>query len=74
MTPRLPTLSSKKLIRVLEKSGFCQDHQTGSHVRLKHANGRVTVVPRHAKDIGRGLLSAILNQTGISRDEFRRLL
>jgi len=29
--PKLPVLTSKKLIKALEKMGFRLDHKTGSH-------------------------------------------
>lgn len=46
--PKLSAISSRALIRILEKLGFEQIHQKGSHVRLKHSDGRVTTVPMHA--------------------------
>lgn len=44
--PRLPTVTSRQLIQVLEKVGFENDHQTGSHVVLWRASdGARVVVP-----------------------------
>ena len=41
--------------------------QTGSHARLKHADGRVVTVPVHAgQDVGRGLLRKILRDADIT--------
>jgi len=52
--PALPTLKAGQVIRVLEKAGFEVARQRGSHVRLKHADGRVVTVPVHAgQDMGR---------------------
>ncbi len=67
---RLPTLSAKKLIKILQKKGFIEIRQVGSHKFFKHADGRTTVVPFHAqRDIGRGLLREILNETDIDASE-----
>ena len=39
----------------------------------RHQDGRVTTVPMHAnKDIGKGLLLAILKEIKIEREEFLR--
>ena len=45
--------------------------QKGSHRFYRHSDGRTTTV--HAnKDIGRGLLKAVLEETKIDREEFFR--
>jgi len=72
---RLPTLKPQRLIKILYKLGFAKIRQEGSHVFFKHSDGRTTVVPLHKnKDIGRGLLRAILNDIKISPKEFQKLL
>ena len=51
----LPMLTAREVIRALERAGFQVQRQTGSHARLKHADGRVVTVPVHAgQDVGRG--------------------
>ena len=55
--------------------GFDEVRQRGSHVYLKHPDGRATVVPFHVgRDIGRGLLKAILNEIDMNREEFLKHL
>ncbi|OGE34003.1 hypothetical protein A3H85_01170 [Candidatus Daviesbacteria bacterium RIFCSPLOWO2_02_FULL_40_8] len=72
--PKLSPISAKALIKLLEKQGFEVVHQKGSHVRLKHADGRRTTVPMHSgENVGVGLLRKILRDTNISRDEFEKL-
>ncbi|MBI2871628.1 MAG: type II toxin-antitoxin system HicA family toxin [Chloroflexi bacterium] len=72
---RLPTLSAQELIRALRKAGFQVSRQRGSHVMLRHADGRRTAVPVHrGEDLGRGIMSAILSETGISRRQLVELL
>jgi predicted RNA binding protein YcfA (HicA-like mRNA interferase family) len=51
--------------------------QKGSHIKLKKRldDGRVLTVPVPNHDvIGRKLLKVIINQAGLSRDEFLELL
>jgi predicted RNA binding protein YcfA (HicA-like mRNA interferase family) len=49
--------------------------QRGSHVRLRHSDGRVVTVPVHSgQDIGKGLLRKILRDAELSREEFINLL
>ncbi len=71
----LPMLTARQVIRALEKAGFQVQRQTGSHVRLKHADGRVVTVPVHAsQDVGRGLLRKILRDADITPAELLTLL
>jgi predicted RNA binding protein YcfA (HicA-like mRNA interferase family) len=65
----------KKVIQVLSKIGFEVIRQRGSHLILKHPDGRVTVVPIYAgEDIGRGLLLKIIKDAKISREQLLKLL
>lgn len=71
----LPMLTARRVIRALERAGFEVQRQTGSHVRLKHVDGRVVTVPVHAsQDIGRGLLRKILRDADITPADFLALL
>ena len=72
--PKLPVVSAKQLIKILDSLGFVETRQKGSHKFFKHQDGRVTSVPFHAGDLGKGLLRKILNQIEISPDEFRKLI
>ena len=68
---KLPLLSSKELCKFLEREGFECIRQKGSHRFYKHPDGRTTVVPVHSnKDIKRGLLKGILDEIGMSREDF----
>jgi len=42
--PKLPLLSSKKLLKILKKNGFEIDHTTGSHYILYNSTSRKRVV------------------------------
>lgn len=70
--PKLPVLSGRELIRLLQKAGFEVVRQKGSHVSLAKGEFR-TVVPLHDK-LARGTLRDILNQWGLSRDDLFNLM
>jgi len=61
-------------VQVDREIGFQMIHQKGSHVRYKHLDGRMTVVPIHAnEDLGKGLLLEILKQIKLDRQEYDEL-
>jgi predicted RNA binding protein YcfA (HicA-like mRNA interferase family) len=72
---KLPVLRADELIRALERAGFQIIRQKGSHVRMKHPDGRVVTVPVHlGRDIGRGLLRKILRDAELTREASIKLL
>jgi len=72
---RLPRLTGSEVVHVLQKAGFEVIRQRGSHIYMRHADGRATVVPVHkGEDLGSGILSKILRDAEISREEIHRLL
>lgn len=72
---KLPVVTGKQLIQALAEAGFIVSRVHGSHHFLRHDDGRTTTVPVHGKEaIGPGLLSKILRDTELSRDELIRLL
>ena len=75
MSPsRLPVLTARETIRVLERLGFVNTRRSpGSHLRFVHLDGRKTTVPVHpGKTIGRGLLRKILRDIEVTVEEFER--
>ena len=67
-------LPAKKVINALERIGFRQVRQKGSHLIMRHEDGRMTVVPIHKSDnIGPGLLLEIVKVAKISKEEFLNL-
>ena len=67
---QLPRLKGKGLVRALQKSGFAIVRTRGSHISLKHPDGRQTVVPVHAGEvIGPGLLRSILKDVKMTPQE-----
>ena len=72
---RLPTLTGRQLISALHKAGFEVLRVKGSHHFLRHSDGRCTVIPVHrGETIGPGLLSKILRDCDITRDDLLGLL
>ncbi len=59
-------MTPKKLIKLLERSGFVFVRQSGSHAIFKsEEKNKKVVVPIHNKDIPKGTLHAILKDAGI---------
>ncbi len=73
---KLPQISANELIKILEKIGFKIIRQKGSHVFLRHSDGRTTVVPNHpGEKLDRVLLNKILRKDiQTERVEFEKLL
>lgn len=73
---KLPVLTAKELIRILEKMGFSAVRQKGSHLFLRDGKGRTTLVPVHPTEtIDRGLLNKIIKKDlNISREEFLKYI
>lgn len=75
MSDKLPRLTAKELIRVLERKGWEHDRSRGSHHIYFHAATRRTLsVPVARRPMSIGTLARLLKDAEISRDELRRLL
>jgi predicted RNA binding protein YcfA (HicA-like mRNA interferase family) len=71
----LKPLPARKVLKILSILGFKIVRKRGSHVVLKHPDGRVTVVPVHAAEsIGPGLLLKIIKDAKLTKEEFMKLL
>jgi predicted RNA binding protein YcfA (HicA-like mRNA interferase family) len=73
LSEKLPVLSGKELVRALSKIGFVPVRQKGSHVFIRHPDGRRTVVPLH-KEINKSTLMDILSQSKLKKEELLKLL
>ena len=71
---RLPTLRPREVVRALEEAGFHRHRQSGSHLTMKHPDGRLAILPIHPSDLKREVMKAIIKQAGLSEEEFRKLL
>ncbi len=78
--PRLPQISGRDLVKLLQSLGYTSVRQRGSHVRLRKATeiGEHNItVPDH-KAIAKGTLNDILTRVslwnGISKEELLQRL
>lgn len=72
----LPVISGKQAVAALERLGYQQVRQKGSHIRLRHPTNSARLpltVPDH-KELKTGTLRSIIRDAGLSVDEFRALL
>ena len=68
---KLPSLTSKQVVKLLQRADFVVVLQKGSHAFLRHPDGRSSLVPLHADEtIGPGLLRKIIRDVEMSREEF----
>jgi predicted RNA binding protein YcfA (HicA-like mRNA interferase family) len=44
---KLPLLSGRQVLGALTRLGFVEAHRKGSHIKMKHDDGRVIVFPFH---------------------------
>lgn len=71
---KLPVISGKKCIKALEKAGFYFKRQEGSHVTLRRDEPFAQVVVPLHKELDRGILRYIIRHSGLTVDEFIKLL
>jgi predicted RNA binding protein YcfA (HicA-like mRNA interferase family) len=71
--PKLPVLRPRQVIAALEKAGFRQVRQRGSHIQFKRGNLLVTI-PNHPGDLNPLVLRSILRQAQMTVEEFIALL
>lgn len=64
---------AKEVLRRLKRAGFEIRRQSGSHVVLRHADGRQTYVPMHTGDVPSGTFRSILKQSGMDEQAFKEL-
>ncbi len=76
MTPKLPVVRAREVIRVAEKLGFVLDRQKGSHaVYLRAADGARVVIPIHAgRDLKPKTVAGIIDDMGLTVEQFREML
>ena len=65
-----PVLKPREVASILERLGFVEVRQRGSHKQFRHADGRSTTVPFHAgRDIRPVLLRQIARDIGLKVEE-----
>lgn len=73
--PKLARTSARKVVKKLQKAGFVETHQRGSHLYLQNPDGRVVTVPMHGShDIPIGTLyNIVVHQAQLRIEEFNAL-
>jgi len=76
LSPKLPVIKAKQLIKVVKRLGFELDRQSGSHaIYYRKSDKRRIVIPIHAgKDIKPKTLYGIIKDLNLDVDEFKKLL
>ena len=67
----VPVLKPREVAAILERFGFAEVRQKGSHKQYRHPDGRATTVPFHpGRDISPLLLRQIASDIGLTLREF----
>lgn len=67
----VPVLKPREVVAILQRLGFGEVRQRGSHRQYRHPDGRGTTVPFHAgRDISPSLLRQIAADIGLTVQEF----
>ncbi len=73
--PKLPVIKAKALLKAVQKAGFYQFHQAGSHIQMKNKEGFRITIPFHpSQEIRRGTLRGIIADMDLTVEKFIRLL
>jgi predicted RNA binding protein YcfA (HicA-like mRNA interferase family) len=76
VSPKLPAVTSKEVARVAQRLGFKFRRQTGSHaIYVRSSDRHRVVIPMHAgRDLKAKTLRGIVEDLGITVEEFQRML
>ncbi len=75
MIDAINPLPARKVIRALENIGFRKIRQKGSHLFMRHPDGRTTLITIHPGErIGKGMIRKIINDAELTRDEWLDLI
>ena len=66
---KLPLLSGRQVLAALQRLGFAQLHRKGSHVKMKHPDGRLIVFPYH-DEVDRYTLKGALRDADVEIEAF----
>jgi len=70
---RLPVCSGADAVKALRQLGYEVDHQTGSHIILRHPSQRRLTVPNH-RELAKETLRALIREAGLTKEQFVDLL
>ncbi len=70
---RLPVCSDADAVKAFRRLGYEVDHQTGSHIILRHPSQRRLTVPNH-RELAKGTLRSLIREAGLTKEQFVELL
>ena len=70
---RLPSCSGADTVKAFCQLGYEVDHQTGSHIILRHPSQRRLTVPNH-RELAKGTLRSLIREAGLTKEQFTDLL
>jgi predicted RNA binding protein YcfA (HicA-like mRNA interferase family) len=68
---RVGPFSGAEVVAALRRLGFERIGQRGSHVKMRHSDGRVAIVPMH-DELARGTFASILRQAHVTAEDLSR--
>ncbi|BAZ43256.1 YcfA family protein [Chondrocystis sp. NIES-4102] len=71
---KLPSISGRDCVKALQKIGFYQKRQEGSHMIMRRDNPFAQIVVPNHQEIAKGTLRTIIRDVNLSVDEFISLL
>ncbi len=76
MSPKLPRVTAAEWTHALERDGWLNSRQRGSHRVYTHPKKPgLVVIPMHAgEDLPPGIIARTLKDAGLTADDLRRLL
>ena len=70
---KLPLLSGRQVLAALTRLGFVEVHRKGSHLKMKHPDGRIIVFPFHDQ-VDRYTLKGALRDADIEIKDFLNVI
>ena len=70
---KLPLLSGKQVLATLMGLGFVEVHRRGSHVKMRHSDGRIIIFPFH-DEVDRYTLRGALRDADVDLAIFLRAI
>lgn len=70
---KIPLLSGREVLSALKRMGFKEIHRKGSHVKMKHPDGRKIIFPFH-DEVDRYTLKGALMDAEINIEDFLKNL
>ena len=68
---KLPSLKRGDIVTAFKNLGFMERRQRGSHLSLKHPDGRLVVIAVHAgKEMFPGAIRRLIRQARVSEEDF----